>query len=63
MRQCTYNICVSLDFFKEFLQIDIGDIGMLIVFLLIILLSYKSFSQYNRMTSFIFFTESLKVYT
>jgi hypothetical protein len=36
-------VCLLI-FFKEFLQIDIGDMSMLIVFLLIILLSYKSFS-------------------
>jgi hypothetical protein len=45
-----------------FLQRDIGDMSMLIVFLLIVILSYRSFLQYNIMTSFIFFTGFLKNY-
>jgi hypothetical protein len=52
---CTQVYICLLIFFKWFLQKDVEDMSMLIVFLLIISLGYKSFSHHNEMISFIFF--------
>jgi hypothetical protein len=60
---CTQVYAYLLIFLKEFLQRDIEDISILIMFLLIVSLGYRSFSQYNRMRTFIFPTEFLKDYT
>jgi hypothetical protein len=46
-------VCLLI-FPKEFLHRNVRDMGMLIVFLLIVPLDYRSFLQHNRITSFIF---------
>jgi hypothetical protein len=53
------NICLSLNFSQK-IFIETLKTCMLIVFLLIVTLSYSSFLQHNRMISFIFFIEFLK---
>jgi hypothetical protein len=44
-------VCLLI-FHKGFLQRNVDDIGILIMFLLIVTLDYRSFSHHNRMTSF-----------
>jgi hypothetical protein len=53
-------VCLLI-FSKIFLQRDIEDMSILIVFLLFISLSYRSFSHNNKIASFIFPTGFFEV--